>query len=300
MKVILDEREIALYDSCYALLASQKTPSFIVLSKEVLPIGDILIQTDGGKDVLLVERKTFSDMLSSIKDGRYEEQSYRLLHSSGFPPHSIVYLLEGIMSQVFNPAEKKILYSAMTSLNFFKGFSVQRTASTKETAEWIFCMADKMEREFGKGTVPYYLTEPVGRMYRRPTDVAIETTAAQDSAITVDPSITVGASMTVANYCSVVKKVKKENVTPENIGEIVLCQIPGISSVTAITIMKKFTGFPHFLEQLQSNPACLEGITIETNGKTRKINKSSVENIKKFFLKNNDTATIASDTPSNL
>ena len=100
MKVILDEREIALYDSCYALLASQKTPSFIVLSKEVLPIGDILIQTDGGKDVLLVERKTFSDMLSSIKDGRYEEQSYRLLHSGGFPPHSIVYLLEGIMSLI--------------------------------------------------------------------------------------------------------------------------------------------------------------------------------------------------------
>jgi len=294
MKVILDEREIALYDSCYAMLSSQKTPSFIVLSKEVLPIGDILIQTDGGKDVLLVERKTFSDMLSSIKDGRYEEQSYRLLHSSGFPPHSIVYVLEGIMSQVFNPAEKKILYSAMTSLNFFKGFSVQRTASTKETAEWIFCMADKMEREFGKGTVPYYLTEPVGRMYRRPTDVAIETTAAQDSAITV------GASLTVANYCSVVKKVKKENVTPENIGEIVLCQIPGISSVTAITIMKKFTGFPHFLEQLQNKQDCLEGITIETNGKTRKINKSSVENIKKFFLKNNDTTTIASDTPSNL
>ena len=90
--------------------------------------------------------------------------------------------------------------------------------------------------------------------------------------------------MTVANYCSVVKKVKKENVTPENIGEIVLCQIPGISSVTAITIMKKFTGFPHFLEQLQNNPDCLEGITIETNGKSRKINKSSVENIKKFFL----------------
>ena len=296
MKVILDEREIALYDSCYALLASQKTPSFIVLSKEVLPIGDILIQTDGGKDVLLVERKTFSDMLSSIKDGRYEEQSYRLLHSSGFPPHSIVYLLEGIMSQVFNPAEKKILYSAMTSLNFFKGFSVQRTASTKETAEWIFCMADKIEREFGKGTVPYYLTEPVARMYRRPADAANEPTALQDQSDTVDPSITVGASMTVANYCSVVKKVKKENVTPENIGEIVLCQIPGISSVTAITIMKKFTGFPHFLEQLQSNPVCLDGITIETNGKTRKINKSSVENIKKFFLQKSDPTPDTSAT----
>jgi ERCC4-type nuclease len=281
MKVILDERESALYDSCYALQASLKIPSFVQLSKEVLPLGDILIQTDGGKDVLFIERKTFSDLLSSIKDGRYEEQSYRLLHSSGFPPHSIVYLIEGMMSQVFNPAEKKILYSAMTSLNFFKGFSVQRTASTKETAEWLFSMADKIEREFGKGTVPYYLTEPFGRLFRRPEEN-------EGNAVDLTP----------ANYCSVVKKVKKENVTPENIGEIVLCQIPGISSATAIAIMKKFNGFPHFLEEFKLHPDCLDGITMENQGKVRKINKSSIENLRKYFLQNNVAPAISADTSS--
>ena len=54
MKVIIDERETALYDSCYSILASLKTPSYVILSKEVLPIGDILIKTDGDKDVLLI------------------------------------------------------------------------------------------------------------------------------------------------------------------------------------------------------------------------------------------------------
>jgi hypothetical protein len=42
------------------------------------------------------------------------------------------------------------------------------------------------------------------------------------------------------NYVNVIKKVKKENITPENIDEIMLCQIPGISSVTALAIIKKF------------------------------------------------------------
>ena len=37
-----------------------------------------------------------------------------------------------------------------------------------------------------------------------------------------------------------IKKVKKENITEDNIGEIMLCQIPGISSVTSLAIMEKF------------------------------------------------------------
>jgi ERCC4-type nuclease len=290
MKVIIDERETALYDSCYSILASLKTPSYVILSKEVLPIGDILIKTDGDKDVLLIERKTFSDMLASIKDGRYEEQSYRLLHSSGFPPHSVFYLLEGMMSQVFNPIEKKILFSAMTSLQFFKGFSVQRTATVKETAEWIVFMADKIEKEFGKGNPPYYLTAPFMRIFRKPVDTDNQSPTTETMSLPEPPT----DNITTANYCTVVKKVKKDNITPENIGEIILCQIPGISSVTAITIMKHFKNFPHFIEDMNKNPACLDAITIESNGKTRKISKSSIENIRKFLTSavNTDSTTI--------
>ena len=43
----------------------------------------------------IVERKTGSDLASSIIDGRYEEQSYRLLHSGDLIPHSVIYLIEG-------------------------------------------------------------------------------------------------------------------------------------------------------------------------------------------------------------
>ena len=122
MKVIIDERETALYEKCESILDSQQKASYIQLSKEVLNLGDILIKTDEDKDVLLIERKSFSDLLASIKDGRYEEQSYRLLHSSGFPPHSVFYLIEGMLSQLRAPIEKKIIFSAISTLQFFKGF----------------------------------------------------------------------------------------------------------------------------------------------------------------------------------
>jgi hypothetical protein len=299
MKLIIDEREHALFEKCESIRISQTKASYVILSKEVLPLGDIIIQTDDNKPVLIIERKSFPDLLSSIKDGRYEEQSYRLLHSSGFPPHSIMYLLEGMFSSLKNPADKKIIYSAMTSLYFFKGFDVHRTATLHETAEWIMHMADKIEREFLKGTVPYYLRRPptaVAVAVAPPTiknndDDSDETNDLENILNPIENPIEPviipepeQPQQTEADYCDVVKKVKKENVTPENIGEIILCQIPGISSVTAKTIMKQFHGFPNFIEEMNNNPKCLDNIQIENNGKKRKINKSSIENIKKYLV----------------
>jgi len=255
MKIIIDEREHSLFEKCQHTIQSQNL-SFH-LSKAVLNLGDIHFKTNDDIDILLIERKTFSDLLSSIKDGRYEEQSYRLINSSGFSPHNIFYLLEGMFSQLYNPNDKKVILSCMTSLQFFKGFSIIRTNNLFETTDMILSMADKIQRELLKGKTPYY--KQIQNLENNQEAPA-------------------------ANYCTVVKKVKKDNITPENIGEILLCQIPGISSITAIAIMKHFQGFPNLIEQLKQNPQCLDTIMIETNGKTRKINKSSIENIQRFLL----------------
>ena len=272
MKIIIDERETALYEKCHSIIQGNVTS--IQLSKQVLNLGDILIKTDEDKDVLLVERKSLSDLLSSIKDGRYEEHSYRLLHSSGYPSHSIIYMIEGMFSQLRTLIEKKIVLSAITSLNFFKGFSVLRTCSIQETAENIVWMAEKIDRDFSKGKTPYYLHRPI-------ENIIIDNNENSGENVNI---LEQGSQSTPNNYCTVVKKVKKDNVTPENIGEIILCQIPGISSVTAIAIMKHFESFLHLITELQNNPGCLENIVIENNGKTRKINKSSIQNIQSFLL----------------
>ena len=81
MKIIIDIREQKLYDQCWSILCSQPTPTTIQLEKDTLTLGDIHIKTDDDIDVLIIERKTFPDLISSIKDGRYEEQSYRLLNT---------------------------------------------------------------------------------------------------------------------------------------------------------------------------------------------------------------------------
>jgi ERCC4-type nuclease len=274
MKIIIDEREHSLYEKCQILLPQYKN---IVLSKEVLPLGDIFIKTNDNVDILLIERKSFSDLLSSIKDGRYEEQSYRLLNSTGILPHSIFYLLEGMFSQLYNPLDKKIILSAMTSLQYFKGFSLIRTSSVNESAEFVLSMADKIERELHKGKQPYYLSEA----YQQHKIIS----SIENNENNIDLSNNIlNTQITSSQYCSVVKKVKKDNITPENIGEIILCQIPGISYTTAIAIMKNFNGFPHFINELKNNPQCIENISLESNGKMRKISKSILENIRRFLL----------------
>lgn len=295
MKLIIDEREHDLYEKCYSIINTEGNTTSIQLFKQVLHIGDILIRTDEDKDVMLVERKSFADLMASIKDGRYEEQSYRLTYSSGFPSHNIVYLLEGMFSQLKSLTEKKIVYSAITSLNYFKGFSVMRTATVRESAELLVWMTNKIDRDFVKGKIPAYLIKPsqgstMNDGAQLPTSQHVNPTSNENvlirepiENIVIEENPTTN-EVTAPNYCTVVKKVKKDNITPENIGEIILCQIPGISSVTAMAIMKKFTSFPHFLDEMKKSTEVLDNLVCENNGKSRKISKACVENIKRFLL----------------
>ena len=76
MKVIIDERETSLYNMCLEHECLNK--ELIVLEKRVLQLGDILFTSDDETTTFLcIERKTLLDLLASIKDGRYSEQSYR-------------------------------------------------------------------------------------------------------------------------------------------------------------------------------------------------------------------------------
>ena len=88
------------------------------------------------------------------------------------------------------------------------------------------------------------------------------------------------------DYIGVVKKVKKDNITADNIDEIMLCQVPGISSVSAIAIIQKFKSLANLIKELEANNDCLNDVSyINTKGQTRKINKTCAINIVKFLLK---------------
>jgi len=290
-KISICQEDMPIGDIIFQITPLKKSMCSADDSSTVLPVTDLDGEPRRGADsnlhwykkddnsennLLIIERKSFTDLLASIKDGRYEEQSHRLINTSGLPMHSIIYLLEGMFSQVLEK-DKKLIMSTMASLNIFKGFSILRTSTIYETGEMLITFADKIVRDMEKGRVPHHMTSVEQQTFpnEKEEDIPTINNVTHDSVTAKPPE--------QQNYCNYVKKVKKENITPENIGEIILSQIPGISSVTAISIMKKFSTFPKFIEELKNNPQCLEDIVTESNGKTRKISKSSIENIRKFL-----------------
>ena len=265
-------------------------PSFKQLKVETanLPLGDIII-SDDTEDKIIIERICLNDLLASIKDGRYEEQSYRL-NGLNHPNHNIYYLIEGDVNRMNRfkdtKMEKLTLYSAMFSLNYFKGFSVMRTFSLEETATFICNTANKLSKSETSGKKPYYENNKNVSKITNDT-IVTELESIQEGGDIENINIEKEKEeQSEKDYVNVVKKVKKENITPDNIGEIMLCQIPGISSVTALAIMNKFKTIPNLIQEVEQNDECLKDISyLNTNGQTRKINKTSIVNIVKYLLK---------------
>ena len=218
-------------DKSLAATATTTTTTTIhEIKSERLPLGDIIIHDPTeGRDIVLFERKSLNDLAASIQDGRYKEQSFRLTQTTDFHNHNIIYIIEGDIAR-YNAKHSRIsksaLQSAMVSLLYYKGFSVIRTMSVGETAEFILHFADKVmkERALGPAVPAYSNTLPVPTLPTLPCD--------EDD-----------ADATAERYSEVAsKKEKRDYITRENIGEIMLAQVPGVSPKIAMGIMKKYGG----------------------------------------------------------
>jgi ERCC4-type nuclease len=291
MIIKVDTRESDLLRHINGLVANIPIFKQLVIKSETLPIGDIII-ADENEDKLIIERKSITDLLASIKDGRYEEQSYRL-NGLNHHNHNIIYLVEGDVNQANrfksdNRVDKLTAYSAMFSLNYYKGFSVFRSFSLEESATIICNMAYKLAKEPADKKVFYsnkQATAPAPISIQEPSTAIPVTIEPQQGGSTVltQPD---EAEQSEKDYVSVIKKVKKENITPDNIGEIMLCQIPGISAVTALAILQQYKTLPNLIKELETNADCLHNITsTNAKGQTRRINKTSIANIVKFLVK---------------
>ena len=254
MIINIDYREKNLLKKIETLKEKNKFNK-ITITTSNLPLGDVVILNDKNEEQLIIERKSISDLAASIKDGRYAEQSFRLnnykLHN-----HNIMYIIEGDLQKWdstkgrYTKMKSKTLYVTMFCLQYYKGFSVVKVNNMIETAEYIIRAADKMTRD---KKISYYDTS-------------------------------MNNVTNIKDYCEVVNKVKKKNIRPENIGEIILSQIPGISSKTSLTIMEKFGSLYNLLNELKKNPKCLNDITIKTTNGNRKISSTSVRNISQYLL----------------
>jgi ERCC4-type nuclease len=283
MNIQIDVRENDLLNSCKNTIAMVNNFKELNIVVKQLPLGDIII-SDGDSELVIIERKTLSDLAASIKDGRYEEQSYRL-NGIQHHNHNIIYLIEGDFNK-FNTfrerIDKQTLYSAMVSIQYYKGFSVMRSNSIEETALIVCNMAHKLNKD--KTKQPFYSNILTLSVNNSEQSVKNDTSE-QNAVIETNANTSISSDK---DYCSVVKKVKKDNVTPENIGEIMLCQIPGISSASALAILAEYKTLPNLIKRINESPDCLNNIcTKDANGKFRKISKTSIATIIKYFTYTN-------------
>ena len=267
MLIKIDYREIKLIQLLTGLITDDMK---IKMVSENLPLGDIILSDDQGQEKAIIERKSLADLAASIRDGRYKEQSFRLNQCS-LHNHQIYYLIEGDF-RFYKPfkgsPDKRALLSAMTSISFFKGFSLQRTINLEETAEWILNFALKLEKE---GAKPFYniVQEKVAQEKVSQEKVAAENVAEPDA------------------YAEVIgKRIKKDNITPENIGEIMLMQIPGVSSASASAMIKKFGTLAALMKAIQEDANSLNTITtVNKNGQQKKLTKPCINAIYDFLVK---------------
>ena len=258
MKVIVDFRE---NDLLLAInnIRSDGSYSKLTIETDNLPIGDTIVKRDDGTEVILVERKTLSDLAASIRDKRYNEQSFRLNNCS-VPNHYIYYLIEGNIhsyksSKYGRPVNKESLISAMSSLSYTKGFSLIRTIDINESALWLLQTADKLSRIKDPG----YYDQDEKEKY------------------------------VCDDYVAVSNRVKKTNITIDNIGAIMLAQIPSVSTASAQVIMEKYKNIDDLITALHADSNALQNLTTTTkSGKKRKLTKTCTSNVYNYLLGKSD------------
>jgi len=286
MLIKIDYRETDLLNKITTFLSMKPIENLSIVS-ENLPLGDIIICDNAGNEKIIIERKTLQDLAASIRDGRYKEQAFRL-NACNMPNHNIIYLVEGNL-QYYKPfygkapIDKYALLSSMVSINYYKGFSLFKTNHLDESAEWIIQTAYKLGKEGGHA---FYRVSAANETAQ--ASAAVETAQASAAVETAQaPTIIAEPIQEDADtkYSHAIKRIKKNNITPENIGEIMLGQIPNVSCVVASVIMEKYKSIKNLLEALSADKKALDHMTtLNKAGQARKISKTSIANIYNYLV----------------
>ena len=253
MQLLIDLREPnTLVQNIIVLNETSKTK--IIIIQKNLDIGDYVFYDEVNEQpLLIIERKSLADLESSIKDGRYKEQSFRLNEASTHN-HNIIYLLEGAIINYKDVSFRSTLYSTLLSLNYYKGFSVINTLNQSETATMLIAFASKISRE------------------KKPGFYSIKTTATATATAT---------EASEESYISTLKTSKKSHINRENIFQLMLMQIPGISSVSALALANEFKNMETLLQSLKDENKKFETIKLASG---RKLNKNILESLKSFLI----------------
>ena len=257
MVIIIDFREKDILKYC-----SEMNKNQIEIKTENLLLGDILI------DKLLIERKTINDLAASIVDGRYKEQSFRLLKALE-EGYKVFYFIEGNMDLYTGAISKNILVSTIYSLTH-KGFQVLLTKNSKDTAFFILQFSEKMKKE----------SERMKKESEKKDIQQIKETKDQHSneAALVQVN-TCDEKISYENTQGVIQTKKNKNITKNNISVFMLCQIPGISTTTAGILLEKYKHISKLIIAMKENPTEID----DFRNNNKKLNKNIIKNLNDYL-----------------
>ena len=208
IKVLVDYRE-------KGLISLIKIP-FETINLE---IGDIQV-LDDDKILLVLERKSISDLNSSIRDGRYHEQKQRLV--SNIDRHRIVYIIEGEIPESGMYIERDKIYSSILHTIFRDNIKVYRTENIADTAE--------------------FLNEIVSRIIKKTPDwLSFLDGQGLSYALETDKKV----------YDKVATK-KSDNNTPSVAFVNMLAQIPGCSTKIGEKLVETYKTMPTLIKELET------------------------------------------------
>lgn len=278
MKLYIDNREpknsISYLESLNIDFSNQ-----LIIEIKPLEIGDYMYcDENNSNNNIIFERKSLSDLESSIKDGRYNEQSLRLSQSY-FHNHNIIYLVEGAIINYRNKKFKNTLYSSIFSLNHYKGFSVFNTLNNIDTCDMLYNFILKKMKE---KTKPPFYNNIINQHINKFSNESINKFS-NESSNEYNNEVNNNLEETNnINYLSTIKMTKKDNITKDNINTLMLMQIPGISILSASSIMNKYNNIYNLINELKNDANCLDSLKLESSN--RKISKNIIENVKNYLL----------------
>lgn len=180
---------------------------------QALDIGDYQLVDDGGNIVGIWERKTYDDLASSLRDGRYREQKHRMTTSDA--PYK-GYILEGHCPVgKFRSLQPGAIDSIRIGIVHRDGFGLISSNGTRHTATILGKLLKK---------IPEYGTDK-------------ESMAEKYQGALVNSEIS---------------GVKKENLTPETCYLAQLSIIPQISYQSAKAICAEYPTMSHLVKSINS------------------------------------------------
>jgi ERCC4-type nuclease len=234
-----------------------------------LDLGDIQIYDSKSKTHMVFERKTFQDISSSIKDGRYREQKARLL--AHFRPAQIMYILEDFNTQLFFTIRSSRQSFFGLSKSTYEGFflntmyrdkiHIHRSSGIEETFCFVLEIAKRIHADatvfpkavlIGGGTTA--ATES-GESTQKPAEPSTErSTETETETDNTEPF------KDYIDLCKI-KEKKIKNITPLVCFQMQLGQIPYISSSISKNITKTYTSMKAMMADLNQCATQAERLT---------------------------------------